>query len=75
GPGGAYNESGAEKAYPTLKLSLVSNLISLFSVMVHGMCYSAWYGSAPGLKRLDLTPLQMLKDFYKLQSDTVVFLF
>ncbi|GJX90245.1 hypothetical protein Tco_0343571 [Tanacetum coccineum] len=36
GAGGAYNELGAEKAYPTLKLSLVSNLISLFSVMVHG---------------------------------------
>ncbi|GJQ94478.1 RNA polymerase II second largest subunit [Tanacetum coccineum] len=63
GAGGAYNESGAKKAYPTLKLSLVSNLISLFSVMVHGMCYSAWYGSTLGLKRLDLTPLQMLIDF------------
>ncbi|GKA71883.1 hypothetical protein Tco_0778099 [Tanacetum coccineum] len=36
GAGGAYNESRAEKAYPTLKLSLVSNLISLFSVIVHG---------------------------------------
>ncbi|GKB12835.1 hypothetical protein Tco_0846758 [Tanacetum coccineum] len=34
GAGGVYNESGAEKAYPTLKRSLVSNLISLFRIEI-----------------------------------------